>query len=47
MIGVVSSSLAIGATLFLLDKAWGFGSEELGAPPGDADEDDYRRRYGK
>ncbi len=32
VIGVVSSSLAIGATLYLLDKAWGFGSEELGAP---------------
>lgn len=32
VIGVVASALAIGATLFLLDQAWGFGSEELGAP---------------
>lgn len=32
VIGVVASSLAIGATLYLLDRAWGFGSEELGAP---------------
>jgi len=32
IIGVVSSALAIGGTLFLLDNAWGFGTEELGAP---------------
>ena len=32
VIGVVASALAIGATLYLLDTAWGFGSEELGAP---------------
>lgn len=32
IIGVVASALAIGATLYLLDTAWGFGSEELGAP---------------
>lgn len=32
MIGVTASALAIGATLYLLDSAWGFGSEELGAP---------------
>ena len=32
LIGVVASALAIGATLYLLDAAWGFGSEELGAP---------------
>lgn len=32
IIGVVASALAIGATLYLLDRAWGFGSEELGAP---------------
>ncbi|MBE6851087.1 MAG: oligopeptide transporter, OPT family, partial [Ruminococcus sp.] len=32
IIGVLSSSLAIGGTLYLLDSAWGFGSEELGAP---------------
>lgn len=32
ILGVVASALAIGATLYLLDSAWGFGSEELGAP---------------
>jgi putative OPT family oligopeptide transporter len=32
VIGVVASALAIGATLNLLDSAWGFGSEELAAP---------------
>ena len=32
MIGVVASALAIGGTLYLLDSAWGFGTEELGAP---------------
>lgn len=32
IIGVVAAALAIGATLYLLDSAWGFGSEELGAP---------------
>ncbi len=32
VIGVVASALAIGATLYLLDGAWGFGSEELAAP---------------
>ena len=32
VLGVVASSLAIGGTLYLLDKAWGFGSQELGAP---------------
>ena len=31
LIGVVSSGLAIGGVLYLLDRAWGFGSEELGA----------------
>ncbi len=30
--GVVASALAIGATLYILDAAWGFGSEELAAP---------------
>ncbi len=30
--GVVASALAIGATLNLLDSAWGFGTEELAAP---------------
>ncbi len=32
IIGVVASALAIGATLYLLDSAWGFGTEELAAP---------------
>jgi len=32
IIGVVASAFAIGATLYLLDSAWGFGSEQLGAP---------------
>ena len=32
LIGVVAAALAIGATLYLLDSAWGFGSQELGAP---------------
>lgn len=30
--GVVASALAIGGTLYLLDQAWGFGTEELAAP---------------
>ncbi len=32
VIGVVASALAIGGTLYLLHSAWGFGSDELGAP---------------
>lgn len=32
IIGVVASAFAIGSTLYLLDSAWGFGSEQLGAP---------------
>lgn len=32
LIGVVASSLVIGGVLYLLDAAWGFGSDELGAP---------------
>ncbi len=32
IIGVVAAALAIGGTLFLLDKAWGFGTDELAAP---------------
>lgn len=32
VIGVAASALAIGATLFLLNGAWGFGSAELPAP---------------
>ena len=32
IVGVISAAFAIGGTLYLLDSAWGFGSEELGAP---------------
>lgn len=32
LIGVTAGALAIGGTLYLLDGAWGFGSDELGAP---------------
>jgi len=32
LIGVVAAALAIGGTLYLLDSAWGFGSDQLGAP---------------
>ena len=32
IIGVVASAFAIGGTLYLLDSAWGFGTEELAAP---------------
>lgn len=32
IIGVVSAALAIGGTLYLLDSAWGFGTDELAAP---------------
>ena len=32
IIGTVFSALAIGAVLYLLDAAWGFGSRELSAP---------------
>ncbi|MBE6964266.1 MAG: oligopeptide transporter, OPT family [Ruminococcaceae bacterium] len=32
LIGVAVSSVAIGAILYLLNAAWGFGSEQLGAP---------------
>lgn len=32
VVGVVASAFAIGGTLYLLDSAWGFGSEELAAP---------------
>ncbi|SER82207.1 OPT family oligopeptide transporter [Lachnobacterium bovis] len=31
-IGVIASGLAITGVLYLLDKAWGFGSKELAAP---------------
>lgn len=32
LIGVGVSALAIGGTLYLLDRAWGFGSDQLAAP---------------
>lgn len=32
LIGVIASALAIGGVLYLLDAAWGYGSEELAAP---------------
>ena len=32
IIGVVAAAFAIGATLNLLDSAWGFGTDELAAP---------------
>jgi putative OPT family oligopeptide transporter len=32
LIGVCVSAIAIGAILYLLNAAWGFGSDELGAP---------------
>ena len=32
IVGVASAALAISGTLYLLDSAWGFGSEQLGAP---------------
>lgn len=32
LIGVVASAVAIGGTLYLLDSAWGFGTDELAAP---------------
>ena len=32
LVGVCVSAIAIGAILYLLNAAWGFGSEELGAP---------------
>lgn len=32
IIGVTAAALAIGGTLYILDSAWGFGSDELGAP---------------
>ena len=32
IIGVISAALAIGGTLYLLDSAWGFGTDNLAAP---------------
>lgn len=32
MVGVIAAAFAIGGVLYLLDAAWGFGTEQLGAP---------------
>lgn len=32
LIGIIAAALAIGGTLYLLDSAYGFGTEQLGAP---------------
>ncbi len=32
LVGVIAAALAIGGTLYLLDSAWGFGSDQLAAP---------------
>lgn len=32
IIGVIAAALAIGGTLYLLNRAWGFGTDELAAP---------------
>ena len=32
IVGVIAAALAIGGTLYLLDSAWGFGTDELAAP---------------
>ncbi len=32
IVGVIAAAFAIGGTLYLLDSAWGFGSEQLAAP---------------
>ena len=32
LIGVIAAALAIGGVLYLLNAAWGFGSDQLGAP---------------
>ena len=32
IVGVIASAFAIGGTLYLLDMAWGFGTDELAAP---------------
>lgn len=32
IIGVIAAALAIGGTLYLLDTAWGFGTDQLAAP---------------
>lgn len=32
ILGVIAAALAIGGTLYLLDNAWGFGTDQLAAP---------------
>lgn len=32
IVGVIAAALAIGGTLYLLDSAWGFGTDQLAAP---------------
>ncbi len=32
VVGVIAAAFAIGGTLYLLDSAWGFGSDQLAAP---------------
>ena len=32
VVGVIAAAFAIGGVLYLLDSAWGFGTEQLGAP---------------
>ncbi len=32
LVGVIAAAFAIGGTLYLLDSAWGFGSDQLAAP---------------
>lgn len=32
ILGVIAAALAIGGTLYLLDSAWGFGTDQLAAP---------------
>ncbi len=32
IVGVIAAAFAIGGTLYLLDSAWGFGSDQLAAP---------------
>lgn len=32
IVGSIAAAFAIGGTLYLLDSAWGFGSDQLGAP---------------
>ena len=34
MIGVVVSACAIGGVLYLLDRAWGYGTDKIPAPQG-------------